>query len=257
MGTIPQSMKSKKYMQKLKDSIIKSDNRIYKQKKYNTLIKYLNNNMGIKDKVYKNNISIDYKISNKKLSGKDTIIFSISTALLCESAIKGTCQLYKNKVCYALRNDLQYNTSVLYKNRQSNQWHNLKAWQLAINFIRIKKIHPSIKLLRLNESGDVKKSDMLKLNIISDILKKYGIRVYTYTHNRDIENADITSDNLTINSSHKDKKLNNRFLSFSKEKINRIMKYKKDKKIIHCIADCSKCKACTKSNDLTILCTLH
>jgi len=102
-----------------------------------------------------------------------------------------------------------------------------------------------------------KKSIWKKLNKIADILKKYNIKVYTYTHNRDIQKYHIKSNNLVINSSHKDIILNNRFLSYDSKKVDRIMSIKKDKKIIECIADCSKCKACTFNANLTVLCKIH
>jgi len=249
--------KQKKIIQNFKDSIINSDSAIFKYRKYILLIRYLKKNLKIAPKEYKNNITIDYKIENSKISAKDTIIFSFGTALICYSALKGYCQLYKNKKCYALRNELQYNTSILYKHRQYKQLNNMKAWQLARQFIKIKKLYPSIKLIRLNESADCQKKHMPKINKIADIMQKYNVKIYTYTHNIELQKSDIKSKNLTINSSNKNIRLSNRFLSFDSAKINRIMKAKKDKKIILCPADCSKCKACTFNANLTILCKIH
>jgi len=244
-----------------KDTIINSDNVIVKYRAYLMLINYLENALQLNKPIYKHDINIDYKVANAKISKKDTIIFSFGTALICYSAIKGYCQLYKNKKCYALRNELQYNTSVLYKHRQYKQFKKLKAWQLARAFIKIKRNEAkkgnNIKYIRINESADIQKKHFNKLNKISDILKKHGIKIYTYTHNREVKQSDIKSDNLTINSSNKQIKLGNRFLSYDHAKVKRIMQSKKDKKIIECIADCSKCKACTIANNLTILCNIH
>ena len=62
---------------KLKHYIINSDNILLKNKAYNILIKAIKFYHKPKIKIYKNNISIDYKIDNVKISAKDTIIFSI------------------------------------------------------------------------------------------------------------------------------------------------------------------------------------
>ena len=249
----------KKKIKLLKNQIIENNSHVSKYKNYLILVKYLNSILKLKKKEYKKNIFLDYKIDNSKISGKDTIIFSASPALICYSSMKKYCELYKNKKCYALKNEIQYNTSILFKDRQRKQFNKLKAWQLARYFIKIKKSQRKhvIKYLRLNESGEIQKKHMQKINKISEILKKHDIRVYTYTHNKEIEKKDITSQNLIINSSHKNIKLSNKFLSYNKNTVKRINRIKKDKKIINCLADCSKCKACKIENNLTILCKIH
>lgn len=211
----------------------------------------------ISDTIYKNDISIDYKIANAKISKNDTIIFSITPALVCTSALNGHCSFYRNKKCYAIKNELQYNFSVLYKDRQKSQWQKMNAKKLANNFIKIKKLYPKIKFLRINESGDVTRQDVKKLNVIANILKKHNIKVYTYTHNIKIKNADITSENLIVNSSNKKIKLSNRFLSYSKAKNDRILKMRKNTSIKKCIGDCEICKLCTFATQQTLLCDIH
>lgn len=252
------SQKQKDYIQGLKNKIIFSNSYYTKYKNYLILVKYLKKIFPFKPPIYKHNIKIDYKIANKKISAYDTIIYSISPALICYSAIKGYCQLYKNKRCYALKSELQYNTSVLFKHRQFMQFRKMKAWQLARAFIKINKINKGrIKYLRLNESGEIEKKHMQKINKISQILKKYKIKVYTYTHNKEISKSDITSKNLVINSSHKNIKLSNRFLSYDKAKNKSLLHNKKNKKLFLCKADCSKCSLCKNNKGLTILCNIH
>ena len=251
------TVNQKRIVKNLKDNIINENNYFKKYKMYFTLIKYLQNNLNIKKKEYKHNIIIDYKIANSKISANDTIIFSLGSALSCYSALKGYCQLYKNKKCYALQNELQYNTSILYKNRQYKQFKRMNTFTLIRNLIRIIKKHKTIKYLRLNESGEIKsKKELKKIIAISKALKKYNVKVYTYSHNKELD-YNKKHDNFVINSSHKENKKTNRFLSYTDNKINRIMNIKKSNKIVKCKADCSKCKLCTSNNQLTILCTLH
>ena len=255
----------KEYLRSIKADIINSKHYVSKYKKYFMLVKFLNNNLGLQKKTYSDGINIDYKIENSKISAKDTIIFSLSPALICISAVKGLCNLYFHKTdntkkltrkCYALANELQYNSSILFKHRQMIQFKKLKAWQLARYFIKIKKINPNIKYLRINESGDITKKSLLKLNIIADILIKYNIKVYTYTHNTDIKKELITSKNLVINSSNKNIKLSNKFLAYSEKDINKIMS-KKSIKIKKCIGNCAICKLCTISKNNIILVKNH
>lgn len=249
--------KQKSYIKELKDKIILSDHYIIKYRYYLKLVNYLNNTLGIKEKEYKNNILIDYKLNNTKISGNDTIIFSLGTALNCYCGLKGYCPLYKTKKCYALRNEIQYNTSILFKHRQYKQFKKLKTWQLIRQFIRIKRKYKGIKYLRLNESADIKnQKELNKIILISKGLKKHGIKVYTYSHNKEL-NINTNYENLCINSSIKNNKNTNRFLSYDKTKINRINAIKKNKRIVNCKMDCSKCKLCTMNNKLTILCKIH
>lgn len=202
-------------------------------------------------------VKIAYSEGNKKI-GKDTIIMNISSATDCTAGKKGLCPLYENKKCYAMKSERLYPQVLPYRRSQNVIWEKLSAYEIADQIIKKnKKKRKKWKFLRLNESGDFQdQADVWKLSIIADLLKVEGIKVYTYTHRKDLNFVNL-SDNLSINSSWKEKKINNRFLSFPKEKINRIMKMKKDKKIIHCIADCSKCNACKFSNNLTILCDIH
>lgn len=202
-------------------------------------------------------IKIKYSIGNAKI-GKNTIILNISSAKDCEAGKKGLCPLYNNKKCYAMKAERQYPQVLPYRNNQAELWESLSSNQIARDIITINQSRrKKLKYFRLNESGDFKnQADVFKLSIIAELLKAEGIKVYTYTHRKDL-NFEGLSDNLTINSSWKDKKIHNRFLSYTTEKINRIMKAKKSKKIIRCIQDCSKCNACKYSNNLTILCDIH
>lgn len=255
----------KKRILALKHFIIESDNTTKKDKAYTILIKAIKqyHEFNISDVKYKNNISIDYKIANSKISNNDTIIFSIGTALNCYSAKKGYCQLYKNKKCYALKNELQYNFSILFKDRQKTQFEKMNAFELANEFIKIKAKYPKIKYIRLNESAEIEKKHMQKLNTIANIIEKHNIKLYTYTHNIEISKDDITSNNFAINSSNKNIKLSNRFLSFDKAKNNRILNIQKQKtnkrkiSFVKCNANCETCKICTSKRNITILCDIH
>lgn len=202
-------------------------------------------------------LNIKYSEGNKKI-GKDTIIINISSAMDCIAGKKGLCPLFNNKKCYAMKAERLYPQVLPYRRQQNNIWNALSSNEIADQIInKNNKKRKKWKYLRLNESGDFQDQvDVWKLSIIADKLKNEGIKVYTYTHRKDLDYTNL-SDNLTINSSWKDKKIHNRFISLKSNVINRIMKSKKDKKIIHCIADCSKCNACKSRNNLTILCDIH
>jgi hypothetical protein len=263
-----------------KDNIIDSDNIRAKYRFYIELVRYLKSVYNREVKPFKKvrfnkkltrSINIDYKTANAKISKNDTIIFSVSPAIICHSALKGECPLYKSynitnkgikrtSICYALKNEIQYNESILYKERQRLQFKKLKAWQIAKAFILIKAKNPKIKYIRFNESGDLTLKQLEKVNVIANILKKYNVKIYTYTHNRDIKKHMIKSDNLVINSSHKDIDLSNKFLSYEGAKIDKMLENKeqaKKDKLFLCGANCETCKVCTFSTNLNILCKIH
>lgn len=200
---------------------------------------------------------IKYSMGNKKI-GKDTMIINMDSALNCQAGKMGLYPLYDNKKCYAMKAEIQYPSVLPYRKAQAKIWKKLSAHEIVKDILSInKRKRNKIKYLRLNESGDfIDQNDIWKLSIISDLLKDHNIKVYTYTHRKDLDYEGLSS-NLTINSSWQDTKIHNRFLSFSKNKIDRIMNIKKDRKIIRCIADCSICNACKTENQLTILCDIH
>lgn len=205
-------------------------------------------------------MNIKYSIGNRKI-GNDTMIINISSAKDCIAGKKGLCPLYTNKKCYAMKSEKQYPNVLPYREAQNTIWNALSSKNISDQIIAINnRKRNKIKYLRLNESGDFQdQNDIWKISIIADILKEHNIKVYTYTHRKDLDYASI-SDNLTINSSWKDKKIHNYFLSFNEKLIKRIIKFSRFlgyKNIIHCIADCSKCHACKTNNNLTILCTIH
>jgi hypothetical protein len=200
---------------------------------------------------------IKFSMGNKKI-GNDTMIINISSAKDCEAGKMGFCPLFENGKCYAMKAERLYPQVLPYRIEQKRIFDKLSAYEIANQIIAINdRKRNKIKYLRFNESGDFKgQNDVWKVNIIAEMLKEHNIKVYTYTHRKDLDFSNLC-DNLTINSSWKDKKIHNRFLSYKTNIIDRIMKIKKNKKIIRCIGDCSKCHACKSENDLIILCDIH
>jgi hypothetical protein len=196
-----------------------------------------------------------YSLGNKKI-GKDTMIINLSSATDCISKRLGLCQ-HPNK-CYAMKAERLYPQVLPFRRKQEKIFNTLSAFEIAKQIIEInKKKRNKIKYLRINESGDFRNQlDIKKVNLIAMLLKKEGIKVYTYTHRKDL-NFDNLSDNLTINSSYKDKKISNRFIALAEKKYNKVNSIKKDKKIVNCKMDCTNCNLCKVSNNLTILCKMH
>jgi hypothetical protein len=200
---------------------------------------------------------LKYSQGNRKI-GSDTMIINISSAKDCSAGKAGNCPLYENGRCYAMKAERIYPQVLPYREAQKAIWNRYSAHAIANEIIDINKgKRNKFKYLRLNESGDFQgQADVWKLSTIADTLKAEGIKVYTYTHQKDLDYTGL-SDNLTINSSWKDKDIHNKFLSYPAKTVNRIMRLKTNKKIINCIGDCSKCNACKSNNNLTILCAIH
>lgn len=202
-------------------------------------------------------MKIKYSIGNRKI-GKDTMIINISSAKDCEAGKNGLCDLYTNGKCYAMKAERLYPQVLPYREEQKIIWESLSAKEISDQIIEANnKKRSKLKFLRINESGDFKhQGDVWKASEIAQRLSSKGIKVYTYTHRKDLDFSDL-SDNLTINSSHKDKLINNRFLAYKENVINRIMRMKKNRKIVKCVMDCSKCNICKYSNNLTVLVSIH
>ena len=206
--------------------------------------------------------SLKYSLGNSKI-GTDTIIFSFSTAHSCVSAFMGLCNMGRketggNGFCYALKSEKQYINSKLFKTISGFQWHYFSAEFIASEFIRILKKHKKVKYIRLNEAGDFANyEEIYKLKIIALLIQEYdpSIKIYTYTHRKDLKNYFfVLPNNVTINGSN--------FMVHNEYKV---ITEKKDKRKLARITmtcdpigeGCKTCNLCKVSHCKTIIQTIH
>jgi hypothetical protein len=183
---------------------------------------------------------------NKKLS-KEIAIFNMQPAKNCSSKKLGLCKVCK--ICYANKAEYLYPSVLPYRLRQEKYWSNTDASKFVNDFLlAIANKKTKVKYLRISESGDFNcQSDIDKLVLIANKLKKYNIQVYTYTARTDLNFENI--ENLVVNGSGF--LVSNNFSAVPQlpETLN------KNEKI--CKGNCRLCKLCTKKNNNTIYIKYH
>jgi hypothetical protein len=180
---------------------------------------------------------------NKKLP-KTTAIFNMGPAHGCPSLRLGLCKAFTKDgrhVCYAMKAETPMYPDVLPRRvKQLKYWMKCSAeefvWQFL--FINALKERPW-KSLRFNESGDFHSQEcIVKANKIAMMLKRYGIRVYCYTHRSDLSYIDCK--HLVVNGSNfKKKGVPNVFLMVEDVKKDRPKGY------MVCGGDCRVCDRCS------------
>jgi hypothetical protein len=206
-----------------------------------------------------------FKLGNKKI-GYDTLIFNLGTAKHCPSKALGLCKfendfksLRKGKtVCYACK--MEWAKNVLnYRKNQLKYWLSEKTSKIITDINRILEKHQSnygIKYLRFNEAGDFHTlKDILRIQKIADFT---GLRVYTYTHRKDLIDKLIKlgykpTQNFVINLSGFKRKGWNTFKTVSKKTFKR---YQKQNKFC-CKMDCTQCDYCKYQDGITIYVPNH
>jgi hypothetical protein len=187
----------------------------------------------------KNAMKLELSNENTKC-GKNTLVLNMTTFEDCPSKKLGLCVF--EKVCYAKQAELRFEKRVLsYRMRQAKAWAILDSKeitkQIVLNAIRR---YYEIKYLRVSECGDFKnQKDVNKLSEVADRLKKYDIRVYTYTKRKDLD-FDNVSDNFVVNGS--EFMLHNEFRIVDTYSNNYVV----------CPQNCSQCELCKTRSGLII-----
>jgi hypothetical protein len=126
---------------------------------------------------------------NNKIS-KNTAIFNMNAASDCPNkktrengeSETGYCQV-PFEACYAAKAERQYKAPLDYRRRQEYLWDSLDAHTFASAFLYIvQRKRNDVSAIRFSEAGDFRhKGDIIKVDRIAELLKPYGIDVYTYS----------------------------------------------------------------------------
>lgn len=228
----------------------------------------------------KTNLGLTF--GNAKI-GKDTIIINLNSATNCPSARLGLCPLGPKRFngdgsCYALKAEKFYPQSIAFRALQSIQWDLLEPETIADEIFKkillcskLQNKQKHIKYIRLNESGDfISKNQVLKvdkvlriINELTDLHNLKPIKLYTYTHRKDIFGDDMgkvllgqLSPNFVINGSN--------FMAHNEFKVLPISRAVRDLRINNkkvnkytCLDDCSKCSLCKSITNISIIQAIH
>jgi hypothetical protein len=225
---------------------------MYRNNYNKAVIEYVNSKEWNKNqkRVFKNLTTLKTTIGNQKI-GKDTIIFNMGTASQCPSDVMGHCELgkkYGNGKCYALKAERMYPQSLPFRKVQSFQWQYFTPQKIATDILNIALNNKKIKYIRLNESGDFWSQKCVeKLTSIANYiaLLKPEIKIYTYTHRKDLdfsrvpENVTISGSNFMVHNNYK--------IVHSEEKIGKLA----------CKSDCKICNLCKVRHGKDILQAIH
>ena len=176
-----------------------------------------------------------------------TAIFNMGSATRCPSAALGMCPFAADRsgACYALKPERQYPASLPYRERQTALWHSTSAFAFVAQFLAInaRKRNP-YNALRFNESGDFwTQACVDKAELIAKLLSLHGVRVYTYTHRKDLDFSGCSA--LVVNGSGF--MVANNFKTVAKPSGKHAV----------CPADCRICDRCSIASGETIEAILH
>lgn len=196
-------------------------------------------------------IELDSLLSdgNTKLP-RTTAIFNMSSATDCPSLKKGLCKAIMDgkHICYAKKAETARCPQVLpYRRKQEKFWLETSADDFLAQFLLINALKGKpFTALRLNEAGDFHSQECVdKAERIATVLKRYGVIVYGYTSNDELDYSNIK--NLIFAGSGFSKVgLANEFL---------IVKDIKDKPrgFGVCAMDCKICTRCMKRGMKTVV----
>lgn len=143
----------------------------------------------------------DYvQFGNSKLD-KNVAIFNMNSATDCPNIGTDHCQVPKSD-CYAFKAENQYPQPLAYRRRQEYLWDSLPAEMWAKAFMEmVGRKRNSVDYLRMSQSGDFRSdSDIIRVNVIAEILSGHGIDTYTYSAS-DYLNWNL-ADSFTVNRSN-------------------------------------------------------
>lgn len=124
----------------------------------------------------------DYvSFGNNKIAD-NVAIFNMNSATDCPNAQTDNCQVPWDS-CYAHKAENMYPNSLPYRRRQEYLWDCLDANTFAAAFVELvsRKRNP-VDTIRFSEAGDFRhRGDIIKVDRIAELLKPYGIDVYTYS----------------------------------------------------------------------------
>lgn len=172
-----------------------------------------------------------------------TAIFNMTPAKYCPALALGLCKAFNSKgkhICYALKAERGYCPKVLpYRIRQMKFWKKVTAEEFVAQFLLINSLKAvPYTTLRLNEAGDFHSQKCVdKAERIAQLLGRFGIKVYCYTHRSDLDYSGTK--NLIVSGSN-----------FMKEGVSNIfrivenIKRDKPKGWSICPMDCTVCNKC-------------
>ena len=177
--------------------------------------------------------------------GKDTVIFSMTSATDCPSKALGLCKVPER--CYAMKSERRFKASLPYKRRQAEYWdtHGPEAIAVSIRQHLYKKYKEPVKYVRFNEAGDFRsQEDVEKLIEVAKLVPE--LHFYGFTSRSDL-NFTARPSNLTVNGSSF--MLDNNFMAVPKEDI-------KPNDVV-CPGDCRTCDMCKTEKGLLIKVKYH
>lgn len=166
---------------------------------------------------------IPFTEGNGKILG-NILCLSLESATYCSSKKLGHCGLCEE--CYAFAYERQYDTALI-RNEINRFYFGLSSAEeiagdlITKQVIRSRKSNHKnwIKGVRLSCEGDLTNQVNLdKANKIADILGCFGILVYGYTHNKDLDFKGLV-ENININGSTTAVETDNHYLAIPKDKI--------------------------------------
>lgn len=193
-----------------------------------------------------NNPILPFSIGNNKI-GDDTLIFNVSSATLCPSALKGYCKQCKN--CYARSDELRHSSSLL---RGVLSLYKLLKYPIdniinsTIKAVKSSKKAKNCLFVRYNSNGDILNNEILKImnKLTVELKKATNIKVaYTYTHNKNLNL--LLSPSIVFNLSDVDNKgVKSTIVAYKWDK-----KYLDDSNYVICSGNCKNCPYCKNKND--------
>ena len=200
-------------------------------------------------------------VGNRKLS-KETAIFNLTSATNCP--MKDRCTFGINKKCYALKAERMYPACLPYRERQAEFWLNNNLEKKIEYFQNFFKHHPSLKYLRVNESGDMTTvADLIQLDELAKALKvSHNIEAYTYTNNIELLLAyepKYINVNLSVDEGNQITYDNNMGVFKGYNRFKAVPKKSMTKYKVTCLgSDCmSKCQKCLYKKGLVIHVGIH
>lgn len=179
---------------------------------------------------------------NHKLP-RTTAIFNISAAYDCESFKRNLCAANKAGCkCYARKAEYFRLHVLEYRRRQGEFWNKTTAEEFVSQFLLLNSLKKSPYLkIRLNESGDFRnQNDIVKVEKIAMMLRRFGIRVYGYTSRKDLDFSKLHH-TIISGSGFTKKGISNIFQIIGK-------KEKPMKGYRMCKGNCRICDRCCKRN---------
>lgn len=206
--------------------------------------------LGIEEaKEWQNLDTIPHSIGNSKI-GKDTLVMSFNSSLLCYMALLGKCS--NCDICYGKNSNLMYSNeflkgcigqiALLLHSNSEKEFFNLlynTIWSIYCQYSANEL--ERIKYLRINVIGDILNNDQLKDidTIAKTIVNAFNLNcAYSYTHNNELDLS--IAQNIVFNCSDFSNGKNKECQTIFEFDIDN---YNEDKEIL-CNGHCFNCPYC-------------